>query len=72
MRLYLVYTMVQKSQKWPKTQVKGGPALSFRKASAWRSMLSANCSDISYISDIRCPNLCETDYKILSHLSHWV
>ena len=24
---YHVYTMVQKSQKWPKTQIKGGPAL---------------------------------------------
>ena len=32
MRLYLCYAMVQKSQKWPKTQTKGrgggGPALS--------------------------------------------
>ena len=28
MPLYLVYTMVQKSQKWTKTQIKGGPALS--------------------------------------------
>ena len=27
MPLYLCYTMVQKSQKWPKTQIKGGPAL---------------------------------------------
>ena len=27
MPLYVVYTMVQKSQKWPKTQIKGGPAL---------------------------------------------
>ena len=24
MPLYLLYTMVQKSQKWPKTQIKGG------------------------------------------------
>ena len=24
MRLYLFYTMMQKSQKWPKTQIKGG------------------------------------------------
>ena len=23
MRLYFFYTMVQKSQKWPKTQIKG-------------------------------------------------
>ena len=27
MPLYLFYTMVQKRQKWPKTQLKGGPAL---------------------------------------------
>ena len=29
MPLNLFYTMVQKSQKWPKTQIKGGPALNF-------------------------------------------
>ena len=30
MPLNLFYTMVQKSQKWPKTQIKGGgPALTF-------------------------------------------
>ena len=28
MPLNLFYTIVQKSQKWPKTQIKGGPALS--------------------------------------------
>ena len=27
MPLTLFYTIVQKSQKWPKTQIKGGPAL---------------------------------------------
>ena len=27
MPLYFFYTMVQKSQKWPKTQIQGGPAL---------------------------------------------
>ena len=27
MPLFVFYTMVQKSQKWPKTQIKGGPAL---------------------------------------------
>ena len=27
MPLNLFYTMVQKSQKWPKTQIEGGPAL---------------------------------------------
>ena len=29
MPLNLFYTMVQKSQKWPKTQIKGGPALNW-------------------------------------------
>ena len=30
MPLNLFYTMVQKSQKWPKTQIRGGgPALSY-------------------------------------------
>ena len=27
MPLYVLNTMVQNSQKWPKTQIKGGPAL---------------------------------------------
>ena len=27
MPLYFFYTMVQKSQKWPKTQIKGGSCL---------------------------------------------
>ena len=29
MSLNLFYTTVQKRQKWPKTQIKGGPALRF-------------------------------------------
>ena len=29
MPLNLFYTMVQKSQKWPKTQIKGGSCLKF-------------------------------------------
>ena len=32
MPLYLFYTMMQKSQKWPKTQIKGGSCLNFWKA----------------------------------------
>ena len=37
MPLNLFYTMVQKSQKWPKTQIKGGPALKYTviTRSAW-------------------------------------
>ena len=31
MPLNFFYTMVQKSQKWPKTQIKGGPALKKKK-----------------------------------------
>ena len=34
MPLYFFYTMVQKSQKWPKTQIKGGPALTLCEATA--------------------------------------
>ena len=30
MPLNLFYTMVQKSQKWPKTQIKGGSCLKWR------------------------------------------
>ena len=42
MPLNLFYTMVQKSQKWPKTQIKGGgPALN-----QWllRRIAAQNCS----------------------------
>ena len=38
MPLYLFYTMVQKSQKWPKTQIKGGGG-SCLKGSMERSLL---------------------------------
>ena len=33
MPLYLFYTMVQKSQKWPKTQIKGGSCDNFPASS---------------------------------------
>ena len=33
MPLNFFYTMVQKSQKWPKTQIKGGPAESISSLS---------------------------------------
>ena len=38
MRLYFVYTMVQKSQKWPKTQIKGSclNRANFRKSERWQ------------------------------------
>ena len=37
MPLYFFYTMVQKSQKWPKTQIKGmGPALKEKKSNLWK------------------------------------
>ena len=34
MPLNLFYTMVQKSQKWPKTQIKGGSCLNFAEIDA--------------------------------------
>ena len=46
MPLNLFYTMVQKSQKWPKTQIKGGggPALNTRKHTFLSSpQLSVTC-----------------------------
>ena len=40
MPLYLFYTVVQKSRKWPKTQIKGGPAVkSVEKISVTMSSL---------------------------------
>ena len=44
MPLTLFYTMVQKSQKWPKTQIKGGPALNFFFESSWKNMKNDNFS----------------------------
>ena len=35
MTLDLFYTMVQKSQKWPKTQSRGGGSLSFIVCNKW-------------------------------------
>ena len=40
MPLNLFYTMVQKSQKWPKTQIKGGPALTGLRSLFSRSVLN--------------------------------
>ena len=34
MPLFLFYAMVQKSQKWPKTQIKGGSCLKLNPARA--------------------------------------
>ena len=42
MPLNLFYTMVQKSQKWPKTQIKGGPALNSQSA-VWECRLGDFC-----------------------------
>ena len=53
MPLNLFYTMVQKSQKWPKTQIKGGPALkewfrlhymqvSVQRAEAWECTVGSS------------------------------
>ena len=35
MPLYLFYTIVQKSQKWPKTQIKGGSCLKWSSFVHW-------------------------------------
>ena len=36
MPLYLFYTMVQKSQKWPKTQIKGGGGSCLNTKNFWK------------------------------------
>ena len=38
MPLLLFCTMVQQSQKWPKTQIKGGPALKLEEKSCFNFM----------------------------------
>ena len=48
MPLNLFYTMVQKSQKWPKTQIKGGgPALKYKgennKGEDWQQSFIVIC-----------------------------
>ena len=40
MPLYFFYIMVQKSQKWPKTQIKGGPALSFNESEQTKTVFA--------------------------------
>ena len=39
MPLYFVYTMVQKSQKWPKTQIKGGSCLKDNSVFFWTLLI---------------------------------
>ena len=39
MPLNLFYTMVQKSQKWPKTQIKGGSCLKMATSTRWLTMV---------------------------------
>ena len=41
MPLNIFYTMVQKSQKWPKTQIKGGPALNWFKMNCLATLVQA-------------------------------
>ena len=39
MPLYLFYAMVQKSQKWPKTQIKGGGGSCLKAGPPWFEFL---------------------------------
>ena len=54
MRLYFFYTMVQKSQKWPKTQIKGGsPALIMSTsfvAEKFKHCIDTHCEDMRVAS----------------------
>ena len=42
MPLNLFYTMVQKSQKWPKTQIKGGSCLNAKHSTSWDCQTTDN------------------------------
>ena len=54
MPLYLFYTMVQKSQKWPKTEIKGGgPALRGARRDCDTNDIFAHCSLIFYFLDFK-------------------
>ena len=44
MPLNLFYTLVQKSQKWPKTQIKGGGPALRPGALLWKMQVSASIS----------------------------
>ena len=57
MPLNLFYTMVQKSQKWPKTQIKGGPALNllvlFRELSGrCGASTRRSCGNVTFGVDV--------------------
>ena len=52
MPLYFLYTMVQKSQKWPKTQIKGGggdPALNVKLGMKWKELHWESSQDLGVI-----------------------
>ena len=59
MPLNLFYTMVQKSQKWPNTQIKGGgggPALRGAWSDRDTNDIFAHCSLIFYYLDFKFSN----------------
>ena len=66
------YTMVQKSQKWPKTQIKGGggPALTPNKHAGSLQKSSLDwCEKLKIIR--RNDSWTSTDDNVAMHSSHW-
>ena len=66
MPLNLFYTMVQKSEKWPKTQIKGGgggPALSFVWKCAHQTLFEGVVNLSLYHRSSRYASLCGEEAK---------
>ena len=63
MPLNLFYTMVQKSQKWPKTQIKGGPALTSGLGIIWAVTFSTHCSEQKKVINLRGLNQVNSTWK---------
>ena len=52
MPLYDFYTMVQKSQKWPKTQIKGGVLPGFAARDNFVGLLQGLCNRLVVITTL--------------------
>ena len=52
MPLNLFYTMVQKSQKWPKTQIKGGSCLKLKTGHARDNLFVFSASRICELKNL--------------------
>ena len=66
MPLYFFYTMVQKSQKWPKTQIKGGPALIVQKWRFYQALFPTVIDPVAMRAWVRGYDKCELTAAVVS------